>query len=104
MADMNKTRDDITNILKKIKRDMSTLCGLYDNLSNEIEKSFREELGEQKGSIEGLEDFYQLTISIKRNAMIVKNSAGLLNKMKNISNYNITEETEHEELARKLVK
>lgn len=78
----------------------------YADLSNEIERRFREELSEQKGNLSGLEDFYQLSLIIKRNFQVTKQVINLFMKMRDISSYNIVEETNtdsNEKVVEKLI-
>lgn len=98
MPNPNKMRDSISTITHKIRKDMGTLSAQYHDLSGEINKRFREELREQKGSMDGLEDFYQLSVLVKRNAQVANHMLGMLSKLTDISGYNITEEIEKDDV------
>lgn len=98
MPDPNKMRDSISSTTKKIKKDMGALAAQYQDLSKEIHRRFRDELREQNGSMDGLEDFYQLSMLVKRNAQVANHMLGMLSKLTDISGYNITEETEKDDV------
>jgi hypothetical protein len=100
MPDPNKMRDSISTKTNKIRKDMGALSAQYQDLSKEIHRRFREELREQKGSMDGLEDFYQLSMLVKRNAQVANHMLGMLSKLTDISGYNITEETEKDDVER----
>ena len=59
-----------------------------------MEEKFREEVREQGGKMDGLEDFYRLNMVVKRNSQIISNTLGMINKVKDISGFNIEEITE----------
>ena len=103
MPDPNKMRDKIDNLSKKIKQDVGALAAQYGNLSGEVNKRFRDELREQKGKMDGLEDFYQLSILVKRNAQVVNHVLGMLSKVTDISSFDISEEVEKKDEVEELI-
>lgn len=103
MPDPNKMRDNISALLRKLRRDAGNLSAQYNNLSDEVQKRFRDELREQKGSMDGLEDFYQLSVLVKRNAQISGNVLGMLSKLSDISSFDITEEIDKKDDVEDLI-
>ncbi len=103
MPDPNKMRDGIDTLSKKIKRDMGALAAQYGGLANEVNRRFRDELREQNGKMDGLEDFYQLTMLVKRNAQVANHVLGMMSKMTDISSYDISEDTEKKDDVEELI-
>lgn len=103
MPDPNKMRDGINSLSKKIKRDVGALAAQYGDFANEVNRRFREELREQKGKMDGLEDFYQLTMLVKRNAQVANHVLGMMSKMTDVSSYDISEETDKKDEVEELI-
>lgn len=96
MADINKTMKSISTIRGKIVKDLIKMVGMYEEVSSDVQKRFNDEF-KTTGSMNGLEDFYMLNQILKKNAISTKNSLTLLNKMRDISGFNVTEEEVDEE-------
>lgn len=96
-------RDEVCALTTKSKKDLAAIAKLYQSLSKEIEKRFREELREQHNRMDGLEDFYQLSLLVKKNAQFSVNVLGMLSKLSDISGYDISEEIEKEDNLDKIV-
>lgn len=103
MPNPNRLRNEISNLTKKVSKDILLLAKHYKNLNKDIESRFRDEVREQNGKIDGLEDFYQLNMLIKRNAQIVSRTHSMLMKLHNIENFQIDiEKDEIEDLVKEL--
>jgi len=92
MKNLDSIQSEVLNKTKKIQRELKELFGLYRDFQSEIESRFREELKSQDGKIEGLEDFYSFSLTLKRNMQNIGNSASLMARIKDVSGYNIEEE------------
>lgn len=91
MADSNKMIADSLRQTKKLKDDLKKLIDLYDVLFKDVDKRFRSEYMHQKGSTDGLEDFYTLILDLKTNRSKLKNTFSLLTRLKDLSKYDINE-------------
>lgn len=91
MSDLNKIKNEVSSATKKVLGDLKLLSGKYKEFQAEIDARFKEELREQHGNLKGLEDFYSLNVSIKRNNQHVNNAFGLLNRLTDVSSFNISE-------------
>lgn len=92
MSDVNKAIAALSAKKKKILKDLEEMAGAYGKLEADMRRRYKDEISYNKGSTEGLEDFYMLNALIRRNGMAVKNAAGLIGKMKDMSGYEISEE------------
>jgi Skp family chaperone for outer membrane proteins len=101
MPNLENMRDEVSNLTKKVQREVRDLLGLYKSFQEEIEARFREELREQDGKMEGLEDFYGLNLLLKRNFQNVGNATTLLSRLKDFSGFDISEE-ELERIEKKM--
>ena len=91
MPDINKIKDDVDTLTKKIKTDLGTLGRIYSDFSSEVESRFKDEFREQKGKMDGLEDFYSLKLIVNRNSQSINNALGIISRLKNVSDFNISE-------------
>jgi len=92
MKNLDGIQSEVLNKTKKIQRELKELFGLYRDFQSEIENRFREELRDQGGKIEGLEDFHSFSLTLKRNMQNIGNSASIMARIKDVSGYNIEEE------------
>ena len=106
MPDLNKIKDDANTLTKKIRTDLETLGKIYSDFNSEVESRFKDEFREQKGKIDGLEDFYSLKLIVNRNSQSINNALGIISKLKNISDFNISEMSEklEEKKIKELIK
>jgi hypothetical protein len=93
---INRSKKEVTDLTVKTQKDLAILMNAYDRFQSDIEERFREEMREQDGKIDGLEDFYSLNMIVKRNAQMISNSLGMLKRLKDISEFNIEEMTDTE--------
>lgn len=91
MANPNKMIADSARLAKKLKGDIGNLMSLYEDLFRDIDLKFRTEFMNQKGSTEGLEDFYTLLLDLKANRSKLKNIFSLMSRLKDITKYDVNE-------------
>lgn len=101
MSEVNKMISDVSSLSKKIAKDLDTLSSVYHRLFDDINHRFKEELLRQNGKINGLEDFYSLVILLKADKTKVRNALSILGGLKDISQFNVSEEALEEEQDRK---
>lgn len=94
MPDLNKMINDLSIIQKKTVKDLNEMFRIYKNLEHDVSQKFKDEVQNNKGSINGLEDFRSLTYMCKKNLMSVKNAHTLILRLKDISKFDISEESE----------
>ena len=92
MADLNKIISDASSLHKKIKKDLRQLAAVYETLTKDVNRTFREELRYQNGKIEGLEDFYSLLLASKKNSKNAVYALRLVEEAKDLSGFNVSEE------------
>lgn len=93
MHNINGLSIKALELQKRADRCLKELYGVYQELSRESGSEFNEQLLDNKGKITGLEDFYQMTQTIKKNSQLIGSSLGILSKVGDISNFKITEES-----------
>jgi hypothetical protein len=91
MSDLNKIKNEVSSATKKVLGDLKLLSRKYKEFQAEIDARFREELREQHGKMDGLEDFYGLNLYVKRNSQNVNNAFGMLTRLTDVSTFNISE-------------
>lgn len=101
MSEVNKMISDVSSLSKKVAKDLTTLTHVYHMLFDDINHRFKEELVRQNGKIDGLEDFYSLLITLKGDKTKVRNALSLLGGLKDISQFNVSEEALEEEQNKK---
>ncbi len=92
MKDINGLATRALELNKKTERSLKELYGVYQELSKVASSAFNEALIEQKGKISGLEDFYQMTQTIKKNNQLIGSCLGAMSKVGDISDFKITVE------------
>ena len=98
MADLDKIIKDTNKLRKKIIPDLKLLADMYSKLREEIGDKFKEEFTTQKGDLRGLEDFYSLLMTIKKDTAVIRNVNNVFRRLNDLSDYNISEEIEEKEL------
>lgn len=94
MQDLDKIKDDVSVLAKKIETELKNLTGMYQSFCSEVDSRFQEEFREQKGQMDGLEDFYGLKLIVNRNRQSVNNALGIILRLKDMSDFNISESSE----------
>ena len=94
MPDINKIKDDVSVLTKKIEDELKNLTRVYQGFCSEVDSRFQDELREQDGKMDGLEDFYGLKLIVNRNRQSVNNALGIILRLKDISGFNISETSE----------
>lgn len=92
---MSNIKSNITGtsqLYKKLIKDLNVFLKDYINLEKEISSQFYEEYKHNDFNIAGLEDFQRLKSLCKKNLNVVKTVNGLLDKMYDLSMYEIDEE------------
>jgi hypothetical protein len=92
MSDLNNITKDATALRGKVLKDLETLIKMYGDLEGSVNDRFREEFQKNADSLNGLEDFYMLNNSVKKNHIAVKNAYALLKRMRDIGGFDIVEE------------
>ena len=94
MANLDKMKNDIASLTEKVNKDVQRLLGTYSDLNTRLQLDLKEEFIRNSGNLEGLEDFQSLANMVKRNRQSVANMASLMRRMKNISEFNISQDDE----------
>ena len=89
-SNLDKIKKDASTV-SKVQESIKVLLTTYSQFQTSLEEKFREEVREQSGKMDGLEDFYRLNMVVKRNSQIISNTLGMINKVKDISDFNIEE-------------
>lgn len=89
MPNSNKIISDIVKIEKRMKKDLKDINKFYSILYDDVSDTFKSELMNQNGKIQGLEDFYALLMDVKSNRFKTRNMLQLILKLKDISDYSI---------------
>lgn len=96
MPNLNKISSDITSLRRKTLKDVRNLLEMYSAFEKELGGRFRREVTKSKGSLDGLEDFRSLHVMVKRNRLSTQSALNILNRMRDITGYNIEEQTDKE--------
>lgn len=83
---------DTSQLHKKLIKDVSAFLKKYTDLEREISLQFNEEYKHNNYNLSGLEDFQRLRSLCKKNLTLVKTVNNLLDKMYDLSSYEIDEE------------
>jgi hypothetical protein len=94
MSDLPKMINDVNAMKKKVQRDLKKFTMTYSELSEEVNKKFQEEYRFNNYKIDGLEEFQHLLSTCKKNAIVAKSTVGILSRISEISNFDISEETD----------
>jgi len=99
MPGVNQTIKKISDLRKKVEKDLSSLAGLCGSLKEEVDLKFRAELRHQNGDYKGLEDFYALVMMIKKDNQTVIGMLNLLKRLNNLSGFDVSEIQDNIELG-----
>ena len=94
MPNLDKIKKDASVLSEKVKEAIKVLLTTYSQFQTSLEEKFREEVREQGGKMDGLEDFYRLNMVVKRNSQIISTTLGMFNKIKDVSGFDIEEISE----------
>lgn len=83
---------DTSQFHKKLIKDMSAFLKKYTELEREISLRFNEEFRHNNYNVSGLEDFQRLRSLCKKNLTTVRTVNNLLDKIYDLSSYEIDEE------------
>lgn len=84
---------ELENLRKKLIQDSDNFLNLYMNFEKELRKRFDNEYLNNKGSIEGLEDFRKMVLLSQKNCNIIRTVNNLLKKnIINLKDFEIIEE------------
>jgi hypothetical protein len=92
---MSNIRDkiiDASQLHKKLIKDTGAFLKKYTNLERDISLQFNEEYRHNNYNLSGLEDFQRLRSLCKKNFTMAKTVNNLLDKMYDLSTYDIDEE------------
>ena len=102
MEDLNKITSDITVLKKKILKDLDTFITLYTKLGSDVDSRFKDEYRNNRGLLDGLEDFHLLNYLCKKNLSAAKSAHSVIARIKDISGFDIKEEEIDKELEKLL--
>lgn len=97
MKDLNKLSSESESLRKRTLKDIDGLLSIYSDYNSSIESSFREEMIRNKGSMNGMEDFYMLRNAVRKNFMAVKGAHSMLHRMSAVSGYDVKEDSQIDE-------
>jgi hypothetical protein len=92
MPDLNNILNDVKLETNKMNSLSKNLLIKYDNLYNIGCQIFNEERGKSNGNMDGLEDFYSLIQTIRRNRGIIGSITLGIRNLKNMDKFKIMEE------------
>lgn len=91
MADLNKLMNEVSNMGPKVEASMKELLAKYEELYREAHRALMVERNASK-SLQGLEDFYLVVGSIRRNKDIVGSLLRGMRNLKGMKNFQFVEE------------
>lgn len=91
MADLNKMMDNLESRSKKVSRELKELLGLYDGVFRQTQKEFQQERV-ASGNMDGLEDFYRLVNTLRRNRDIIGSLERGIRGMRPLNKFRFIEE------------
>ena len=91
MPDLNSMLEDVQKKEKILKKDMEQLLKVYEKLHHDAHIEFITERN-KTGSMEGLEDFYYLVNTIRRNRDVIGSLLRGVNNFRPLSKYKFIEE------------
>jgi hypothetical protein len=92
MADLNKILNNIQNKTSSVEESVQTLLAQYDDLFRESTKLFNEERTASDGKMDGLEDFYRMVQTIRRNRDVIGSITRGIKSIRPINQFKIIEE------------
>ena len=100
MADLNMLMADVQNNSTKLKKDLGNLLKRYELLYKEANRQFMAERI-ASGSMDGLEDFYKLVNTIRRNKDVAGSLLRGINNLRALDRFEFVEEDVEEEPPQK---
>jgi len=91
MADLNKMMDNLESRSKRLSKEIREFIGIYDNVFREANKEFQQERV-AAGNMDGLEDFYRLVNTLKRNRDILGSLERGIRGMRPLNKFRFIEE------------
>jgi hypothetical protein len=92
MADLNKMLGEIQKESTDLKKDLQELFSSYDSLFRESNHSLQEERLAANGKMAGIEEFYIMVQSIRRNRDIIGSMLRGINGLRPLSVFKVIEE------------
>lgn len=89
--DINKDLSNIQQVSKKVEAQVIDLFRNYEELFKRMDRSFREEK-QASTSLSGLEDFYRLVQTVRRNKDIVGSLVRGIRGLRSLSEFRVVEE------------
>lgn len=104
MPDLNKMINNLSIIQKKAIEDLDEMFRIYKDLERDVSQKFKQEVQDNKGSMNGLEDFHALNYMCKKNLTYVKNAHAMISRLKDISKFDINEEGDTDKEIKEILK
>ncbi len=101
MSDINKMISDVGSIRKSVLHGLKEYMAVYANLEKEVHDRFNDEYRHNNHKLAGLEDFHSLAYKCKKNLTTIKAACSLLERISDLSGFDIKEE---DDLVRQLDK
>lgn len=101
MPDINKMISDASAMRKNVLKGLHEYLVMYSGLEKEIQDRFNDEYQHNNHKLSGLEDFHSLSYKCRKNLTTIKSACNLLERISDLSGFDIKEE---DELVRELDK
>lgn len=75
---LNKKRDEIQGLRKKIAADLQKLGGMCSEMGNEVSRLYHEEVARADGNPQGLDDYQSLSRSLMKDAAAVNGARSIV--------------------------
>lgn len=92
MADLNKLMAEVQSDCSEAERLLRNLLVKYESLYNEGNKQFIQERVLANGSMDGMEDFRHLVLTVKRNKDIIGSLVRGIDNLRSIKEFKFIEE------------
>lgn len=92
MPDLNKLMLSIQKNGSDVEKQLKNLFGKYEDFYREGNRQFLEEKTATSGSMDGLEDFYRLIQTVRRNKDVIGSLIRGFNNLRSLSNFKFIEE------------
>jgi hypothetical protein len=94
MSDINKMISDVGAIRKSALHSLHEYMTAYAHLEKEVHDRFNDEYRHNNHKLAGLEDFHSLSYKCKKNLTTIKSACNLLERISDLSGFDIKEEDE----------
>jgi hypothetical protein len=91
MADLNKLLEGIHRDSTEIEHKLKTFLGMYEELFREANRQFSQERS-ASASMQGLEEFYRLVQTVRRNKDVVGSLLRGMGNMRSLAGFKFVEE------------